>query len=215
MECRLATLKDAQRYLSISGDGQSVEVQEPKQGFGFCDFAIVAGQEPETTTSPDEIAQVLLESDKAASEHERNRHIETDCSGKMGAEMRQKRISASGDERTRMRWLGKPGRAGTPNRVLLESFCYLACRIVCLARNQSANAAAGLIDVSTIPRNYVHVQMEDRLPCCLPNIDANVVPVWPVRALDDHPCLLDGCEQFSALGPRRVKPGGDVSGRNQ
>jgi hypothetical protein len=114
-----------------------------------------------------------------------------------------------------MWWSGKPGRAGAPNLVLLESFCYLTCRIGCLAWNQSANATAWLIDVSTIPRNYVHVQMEDRLPCCLPYIDADVVAVWPVRALYDHSCLLDGCEQFSALGLRCVKPGGDVSGRNQ
>jgi hypothetical protein len=59
------------------------------------------------------------------------------------------------------------------------------------------------------------MEMEDRLPRGLPDVDADVVAIRGVDALDRGPRLVDGGKELGSLGPRRVKPSRDVARRDQ
>jgi hypothetical protein len=61
----------------------------------------------------------------------------------------------------------------------------------------------------------MQMEMQDRLPGGLPDVDADVVAIRAVDALDRGSRQVDGGKEFGPLGSRRVEPRCDVARRNQ
>ena len=159
---------------------------------------------------------MLLDPKETTRKHERDGNIETNCGGEVSAKMRQEGIIAAGDQRACV-WRSNNRSACCDtvlDPVLPERLGDPTCQIVRLARDDPPDTAARLVDVPSVPWNDVNVQMEDRLPGRLADVDADVVAIGCVPILDGLPCVFDSNEQFSAFGIRSIEPCGDVSGRD-
>jgi hypothetical protein len=93
------------------------------------------------------------------------------------------------------RWLRPGGRTG---------------KGAALARNDVAHAAAGVGDVSPVPRDEVDVEVEDGLASGLADVDADVEAVGVVATRQEIPGTVDGCGDRCLLVLARVEPGRDV-----
>jgi hypothetical protein len=76
--------------------------------------------------------------------------------------------------------------------VVSDGLGHFSVQIRRLAGDDRPDAAARFLNVSSISRNDVHMQVKDRLPGRLPKVHADVVAVGMVHTLDGRAGGLNG-----------------------
>lgn len=217
VEGRLTAFEYTQPYSLTVGGNQILEVQESKQCLGFSDAAIITGQETQTATSSDELAEMRLDSCETTREDEGDSHIKTLRSREVGTNMRQEWIVSTSDQYAFVRWSRSVEERRFEGSKLVFGQCFgdAVCWVHRLPGNDAADAAAWVVNVPLVARNHVDMQVEDRLPRCLADVDANVVAIRSMGAFDDRARLFKGSEEFGSLRVYCVEPARYVPEGNQ
>ena len=173
------------------------------EGFGFGDVQVIAREDAEAPTAPQEVAQVLPDEAHSAPEDERDREIGAKRPVEVAAEVGEQRIGITPDERT---CVGREadevepwGRTGQVIRPM---------------RNDAADPAPRIGNVAVVPRDDVEVKVEDGLPGSLADVDADVETVRLVLPEDLLPHPINRSENRRLFLAGGIEPGRDMPPRH-
>jgi hypothetical protein len=164
-----------------------LDVQQTLKRVGVCDPLVVAGQELKAPASLAEVAQMFIKQINTAGEHKGDGEARNTRRIEMTLEMRKQRIVlAASDERPKGRFrkhLLAVTRDGAP--------VWRVPEVVLLLRNDPTDAAPRIGHVAGVPRDYMKMEMRDRLARGGPDIQPDIEAVRIMVLLDRSSSHLD------------------------
>jgi len=185
------------------------QIQQAPQRARIGGVQVISGEESHGSGARQEVLDVRLEQGEACREHEGDSDVE--CNGAVhvtGKRSDQRVGFAAGDD---ARVVPHPGVVAD----LRRGYRIVTARIVALARNRVAHAAAGVLGVAAVAGDDVHVEVEHGLAGGCAGVDADVVAVGVVARFDVGAGDVGRVHQLAAFLGAGVEPGADVAHGNE
>lgn len=209
-------MKALRRTFEDSPLNVSLQVEKPAQGMGVSRVHIVAREKAHGPAPFQNLSQMCVDEIHSTLENEGHGDVDLVRRVEILKKGTEKRVVQAASDHYACRLFTPP----KPLPVSDRSWRVDACKVVRSGGKDVSHAPARIGNVALIPRNDVHVQVEDRLARALADVHADVEAVWEWALLrsialqDRFPCDCRRLTKLSTFLCGRLEPARDVPLRN-